>query len=153
MQNQRNRPAALAKLTGSMDAAGLKGTVKFYQQPGGVLVEAAVFGLPDNGSGIYGFHIHEGAACSSPGFMSAGGHYNPKDVPHPRHAGDLPPLLSCSGRAYFSVLTDRFSIADILGRTVVIHRQPDDFTTQPAGASGDRIACGAILRPSDQRRL
>jgi len=141
---QLSRPVAYARLRGSGDAAGLSGVVKFYQQPGGVVVEANIFGLPYNGSGIYGFHIHEGAVCAGPSFLSAGGHYNPKALSHPLHAGDLPPLLSCGGRAYMAVMTDRFSIREILGRTVVIHGMPDDFVSQPGGNAGDRIACGAI---------
>jgi len=125
---------------------GLTGTVKFYQQPGGVVVVAYISGLPRNGSGIYGFHIHEGAACSGTDFAASGGHYNPGGVPHPRHAGDLPPLLSCGGRAYMAVLTDRFSVRDVLGRTVVIHSREDDFRTQPSGDPGEKIACGVIHR-------
>lgn len=146
MQIQLNRPAAAARLTGSADAAGLTGTVKFYQQPGGVVVAAYISGLPRNGSGIYGFHIHEGSACSGTDFAASGGHYNPGDVPHPRHAGDLPPLLSCGGRAYMAVLTDRFSVRDVLGRTVVIHSREDDFRTQPSGDAGEKIACGVIRK-------
>ena len=144
MAIQLCRPGAYARLRGRGDAAGLSGVVKFYQQPGGVIVEANIFGLPYNGPGIYGFHIHEGAGCTTPGFLSAGGHYNPKALPHPRHAGDLPSLLSCGGRAYMAVMTDRFSIREILGRTVVIHGMHDDFASQPGGNAGDRIACGVI---------
>lgn len=62
------------------------------------------------------------------------------------HAGDLPPLLSCQGNAYLSVKTDRFSVNEIIGRTVVIHSNPDDFHTQPAGNAGKKIACGVIQR-------
>lgn len=63
---------------------------------------------------------------------------------HPKHAGDLPPLLACQGSAYLSVKTDRFCVEDILGRTVVIHSDPDDFHSQPAGNAGKKIACGVI---------
>lgn len=144
MRIQLNRPSAFARLKGSADASGLSGMVKFYQQPGGVVVEVHVFGLPYNGSGMYGLHIHEGAACSGPGFSATGGHYNPAGLPHPRHAGDLPSLLSCGGRAYMAVMTDRFSIPDVLGRTIVVHGMSDDFKSQPSGDSGEKIACGVI---------
>ena len=87
---------------------------------------------------------HEGDSCRGEGFPDTGGHYNPHNTPHPMHAGDLPPLLSCGGRAWMSVLTNRFQIQDILGRTVVIHSGPDDFRTQPAGNSGEKIGCGRI---------
>lgn len=139
------RPIALARIKGSMQVPMLRGVVRFYQLPAGVLVEAEVSGLPDNGSGFYGFHIHTGGTCAVDGFPAAGGHYNPDNQLHPRHAGDLPSLLSYGGRAYMAVMTDRFSIADILGKTVIIHDMPDDFHSQPAGDSGKRIACGVIV--------
>ena len=146
MGYQNNRPVAIARMQGSGEAAGLAGFVKFYQRPGGVLVVTSVSGLPGNGSGIFGFHIHEGSACSGAGFPLTGGHYNPKGMPHPRHAGDLLPLLSCGGKAYLAFLTDRFSIPDILGRTVVIHSREDDFRTQPSGDAGEKIGCGVIQK-------
>ena len=62
------------------------------------------------------------------------------------HAGDLPPLMMQQGRAHMTVRTDRFRVQDILGRTVVIHSDPDDFRTQPSGMSGTKIACG-VIRP------
>ncbi len=123
----------------------LRGSVSFYQRSGGVLVVARVSGLPRQ-DGFYGFHIHEGESCAGEGFADTGSHYNPTGMPHPNHAGDLPPLLGHSGRAYLAVMTDRFSIADVLGRTVVIHSGPDDFTTQPAGNAGTKIGCGVIKK-------
>ena len=146
MRQQNHRPGAVARLRGTGDAVGLSGTVRFYQQPGGVLVVARIFGLPRNGAGIYGFHIHEGSSCAGMGAPLTGGHYDPKGRPHPQHAGDLPPLLSCGGRAYMAVLTDRFSIREILGRTIVIHGSTDDFRSQPSGDAGEKIACGVIHR-------
>ena len=146
MQMVNKRPVALAQLRGDREHMGLRGAVRFYQLPGGILLEAEVMGLPNNGSGFFGFHIHEGADCTGTGFAAAGGHLGGKFAPHPQHAGDLPPLLSCNGRAYMTVMTDRFSIREILGRTVVIHSSPDDFKTQPSGDAGRRIACGAIER-------
>lgn len=79
-------------------------------------------------------------------FADAGGHFNPTGQKHPMHAGDLPQLLSAGGKAYLAVLTDRFSIRDVIGRSVIIHEQPDDFHTQPAGDSGARIGCGVIVK-------
>ena len=145
MQIQLNYPSAVARIKGDGDAMGITGTVRFYQQPGGVVVLAKLWGLPENGSGFYGFHIHAGSSCGEMPFGAAGGHFNPKGALHPAHAGDLPNLYSCGGRAFLAVLTDRFSIKDILGRTVVIHGRPDDFRTQPSGNAGEKIACGVIL--------
>ena len=145
MQNVFGVPAAVACVKGSGDAACLKGTVRFYQRHNGVLVEASVSGLPENKpGGIFALHIHEGDSCKGQGFPDTGGHYNPTGMPHPRHAGDLPPLLACNGCAYLAVLTNRFCLKDVIGRTVVIHGNADDFTTQPAGNAGSKIACGVI---------
>ena len=139
-------PAAVAKLSGGKENPCIRGTVKFYQRPSGVLVVAEVSGLPGNSTGFHGFHIHEGAACGGKEFADSGSHFNPTKTSHPMHAGDLPPLLARNGRAYLAVLTDRFSISDIIGRTVIVHSDPDDFHTQPSGNSGKKIACGVICR-------
>lgn len=152
MQMKSKNPVAYAKFIGSGNAVGLSGYVRFYQSSAGVLVEVSAIGLPDNQVGMYGFHIHEGNACSGTDFSDTGVHFNPNFLPHPRHAGDLPPLLSCNGRVYMKVLTDRFSIRDILGRTVVIHSKPDDFRSQPSGDSGDKIACGVIIGAVNRSR-
>ena len=140
------RPAAVARLSGGTEAPLVRGTVRFYQRPDGVLVVAQVSGLPASPSGFHGFHIHEGVSCGGEQFANSGSHFNPTNTSHPMHAGDLPPLYSCNGRAYLAVMTDRFSIADILGRTVIIHSDPDDFHTQPSGNAGNKIACGIIFR-------
>lgn len=140
------QPIAIAQISGDKETGGLSGTVRFYQFPGGILTEAEVSGLPNNGVGFYGFHIHIGGSCGGANFASTGGHLNPANTAHPRHAGDLPPLLSYNGRAYMAVMSDRFSLRDILGRTIVIHEMPDDFHSQPAGNSGNKIACGVIRR-------
>lgn len=140
------RPIAVAQVRGDNNNKNLTGTVRFYQYPGGILVEADVVGLPGNNSGFYGFHIHGGESCAGAGFAASGSHLNLSVTAHPRHTGDLPPLLSYNGRAYMTVMTDRFSLRDILGRGVVIHNNADDFKTQPAGNAGDKIACGIIER-------
>lgn len=143
MQLISKKPAAVAKIHGN---AGLRGIVRFYQLAGGILVEADVVGLTNNDTGFYGFHIHSGADCGGKDFSNTQGHLGAENAMHPRHAGDLPPLLGRNGRGYLAVMTDRFSLSDILGRTVVIHSQPDDFKTQPAGNAGEKIACGVIER-------
>lgn len=105
---------------------------------------AEVSGLPHDG--FYAFHIHEGGSCTGDSFSETGSHYNPTNTSHPNHAGDLPPLLSHHGKAQMSVLTGRFRVDEIIGKTVIIHSGPDDFTTQPSGNSGQKIACGIICR-------
>ena len=147
MQYCRKQPEAMARICGGMEAPQLSGCVQFYQERGCVLIVARILGLPrDNETGFFGFHIHQGEDCSGAGFSGTGSHYNPADQIHPKHAGDLPPLLACQGNAYLSVKTDRFTVKDIIGRTVVIHSDPDDFYSQPAGNSGKKIACGVIYK-------
>lgn len=144
------RPQAVAWVSGGSLYPKISGLVKFYQTSyGGILAEAEVFGLPDadvqGSSDFYAMHIHETGNCSNH-FMNTGGHYNPENTLHPEHAGDMPPLLSSQGYAYTIFYDKRFAIQDIVGRSVIIHAKPDDFTTQPAGNSGDRIACGEIRK-------
>ena len=146
MQYCRKCPDAMAQIRGEMEAPQLSGCVQFYQENGRVLIVAKISGLPkESKTGFFGFHIHQGGNCIGTDFSGTGSHYNPTDQVHPKHAGDLPSLLECQGNAYLSVRTDRFSVADIIGRTVVIHSGPDDFRSQPAGNAGKKIACGVIF--------
>ena len=147
------RPHAAAVLRGSGDNANLHGQVWFYQTERGVLVAAELTGLPTTqepcASPIFAFHIHDGVTCSgdhSEPFSGAMGHFDPDGCPHPYHAGDLPPLFGSKGYALSIFLTDRFAVPQVLGKTVIVHAQPDDFTTQPSGNAGARIACGEIRR-------
>lgn len=135
---------AVARIVGGETHPWIRGTVRFSQREEGTLVVAEVSGLP--AAGFFGFHIHEGGSCTGGDFADTGSHYNPDGLPHPDHAGDLPPLLSAEGKAYLAVLTSRFTAAEVVGKTVVIHSGPDDFTSQPAGNAGTKIACGRIRR-------
>ncbi|MBQ8249910.1 MAG: superoxide dismutase family protein [Clostridia bacterium] len=147
MNRSPSRPDAVAYISGGHDAPHLFGEVRFYQNPTNVLITADISNLPKNSeTGFFAFHIHEGESCGGDDFANTGSHYNPNMTPHPNHAGDLPPLLFCNGGAYLSVKTDRFRVADIIGRTVVIHSDADDFVSQPAGNAGKKIACGVIRR-------
>ena len=142
-----NCPDAVARITGGAEAPQLSGCVQFYQENGCVVVVARISGLPkESETGFFGFHIHQGRNCSGAEFSRTEGHYNPTGLPHPEHAGDLPPLLRCQGTAYLSFRTDRFSVNEIIGRTVAIHSDPDDFRSQPAGEAGKKIACGVIRK-------
>lgn len=147
MQYCGKRPYAAAQIRGGMEAPQLSGCVQFYQENGCVLIVAKLSGLPkENETGFFGFHIHKGDNCSGTDFSGTDSHYNPFGQAHPKHAGDLPPLLKCQGNAYLSVRTDRFSVSDNIGRTVVIHSDPDDFHSQPAGNAGKKIACSVIRK-------
>lgn len=147
MPNCKICPDAMARIIGGAEEPQLSGCVKFYQEDGCVLIVARIFGLPkESESGSFGFHIHQGRDCSGVGFSGTEGHYNPTGQAHPEHAGDLPPLIRCQRDAYLSFRTDRFSVHEVIGRTVVIHSDSDDFHTQPAGNAGRKIACGVICK-------
>jgi superoxide dismutase, Cu-Zn family len=148
------RPVARAQLqpTQGNTAAGL---VTFTQRGDRVRIEANFSGLKPNSE--HGFHVHEKGDCSAPDAASAGEHFNPAGNRHAhydskvRHAGDIPNLKADSqGNARYSWETDLLLMSvgaqGMLGRSVVVHRDPDDYVSQPAGASGPRIACG-VIRP------
>lgn len=149
----RGRPLAVAKIAGRESYPELSGTARFYQTNAGVVIWAEVNGLPHSQSvcrgQVFGFHIHKGTECAGnvdDPFADAMTHYNPSGCEHPHHAGDLPPLFGNNGFALSLFLTDRFTVNEVIGKTVIIHDHPDDFTTQPSGNSGTKIACGIIQR-------
>lgn len=144
-------PDAKAIVTGNNLHPDLYGVVLFYQLPFGVIVNAQFMGLPTtsglNKSRFLGFHIHENGDCSqneTSDFNLTGNHYNPDNMPHPNHRGDLPPILNCNGFSWQSFLTTNFMVTEVIGRSVVVHSSYDDFMTQPSGNSGSKIACGII---------
>lgn len=144
-----NQPQALAWVRGGSSAPQISGLVKFFDTPyGGILVEAEVFGLPNanepGSTGFYAMHIHEFGDCSD-NFTKVGEHYNPQNTPHPQHAGDLLPLFSNQGYAWSAFYDKRLRVKDMIGRSVIIHSQRDDFTSQPSGDPGTMIACGTIF--------
>lgn len=148
----RYSPDAWAAVRGSEKYPQLSGIVRFCQTRRGVLVFAETSGLPEAAkvceNGFFAFHIHAGRSCtgdSTDPFADALNHYNPEGCPHPAHAGDLPPLLSNHGYALQVFLTDRFTVREIVGRTLIIHAGLDDFSTQPGGSAGGKIACGRIV--------
>lgn len=134
----------------------ISGIVLFEPNMDGTQVSATFNGLPEykpasNGNapiGPLGFHIHEFGTCSvgniqSP-FEDAGGHWNPTNIPHGNHAGDLPVVFSNNGYSNISFFTNKFIPEDVIGKSVIIHQNPDDYRTQPNGAAGKRLACGVI---------
>lgn len=147
MKKRFSRSGAIAHIAGGPDAPDIRGCVRFYPRQDGTLVVAQIWGLPKQPErGFFALHIHEGGSCGADGFPETGGHFNPDNTPHPHHAGDLPPLLNCCGKAFLAVLTGRFHPGEVIGKTVVIHSGPDDFRSQPAGNAGRKIACGVIRR-------
>lgn len=131
----------------------INGVVTFRQKKNGVLVTAIIYDLPTS-SGIckkdvFAFHIHSGSHCTGTKddpYADANGHFDKNNCPHPSHSGDMPPLFGNDGTAYLSFLTNRFTVDDIIGKTVIIHSSSDDFKSQPAGNPGRKIACGEIKK-------
>lgn len=152
LQFLSGQPAAYAYIKGNDAHPGLSGLVTFYDFLNGTIVMADIGGLPvqagECGGDFFGFHIHEGAVCGSGEknpFAAAGGHLNPADCPHPGHMGDLPVLEGNGGRAWMAFYTERFRPEQVRGKTVVVHGSADDYRSQPAGDSGERIGCGQIM--------
>lgn len=148
-------PNAVAKIKGNRNYPDLYGEVKFFRVPLGTVVVTELFGLPDEGGdcadNIYAFHIHENGSCTGDAedeFANAGMHFDMNSCPHPAHSGDMPPLFAFHGYAWNAFYTERFTPDMVLGRSVIVHSQPDDFHTQPSGNAGMKIACGVIEVPS-----
>jgi len=133
------------------EGSDVHGIVTFMEAEGGIRIIADVEGLSP---GKHGFHIHEYGDCSAPDGTSAGGHFNPEDMLHgaptdtERHAGDLGNLdAGEDGTAYYERTDDHISLNgphSIVGLAVIIHAGEDDFTSQPTGNAGPRVACGII---------
>jgi len=137
-----------------LGTSGVTGTVNFRRTGNQIAVTLDLRGLRP---GAHGLHIHERGDCSAADGSSAGGHFNPTAMQHgnpassPHHAGDLPMITADrSGRARLTTRISGVTLDQgdnaIIGRAVVVHADPDDYTTQPAGNSGARIACGVITR-------
>jgi len=130
------------------------GALKISAAGGGVQISGTVQGLAPNSE--FGFHVHEKGDCSAPDATSAGEHFNPTNEAHgkprsqPHHAGDMLNVRSDEqGVAEVSIDNPAVSLQtgqpnDILGKALVVHAKPDDYSTQPSGNSGDRIACGVV---------
>jgi Cu-Zn family superoxide dismutase len=125
------------------------GTVTFTQDGDTLSFVADVDGLAPNTT--HGFHIHEKGDLSDPGLLKAGGHYNPTHQPHGgpqsahHHAGDLGNITADDkGHGHLTGTVPGVKLADIVGRSVIIHAKADDLHTQPTGDSGGRVAGGKI---------
>ena len=142
--------ANIAPLSGTL----VSGRLALAPMGDGVHLTGDVGGLAPNS--VHGFHIHENGDCSAVDGSSAGGHYNPTASAHGRasaahhHAGDIDNLVADgNGVAHVNAHVSGVTLGgdpmhDILGRALVVHAMPDDYSTQPSGASGTRVACGVI---------
>jgi Cu-Zn family superoxide dismutase len=131
------------------------GTAVLTETPHGVLIEFIVNEIPQ---GEHGFHIHETGSCETPDFKSAGGHYMPRGKAHGYesadgyHAGDMPnQFVEADGLMRGQVFNPQVTLAegeatlfDDDGSALMIHADADDYSSQPAGAAGARLACAVI---------
>ena len=145
------RPMAKAVLSAA-SGSSVTGTVTFFKTGSGqVEVVADIQGLTP---GKHGFHVHDKGDCSDPKAASAGGHFNPEMGMHGspdsgmRHVGDLGNLVAdSSGHAVLDWKDKLLSFSgphSVIGKSVIVHAGEDDLKSQPAGNSGNRIACGVI---------
>ena len=147
-------PAGVALQLEPRSGSQVRGSVRLTPHSDGLRVQADIEGLQPMAE--HGFHVHERGDCSAPDASSAGGHFNPHGAPHGQvggpglahHAGDMPNLRADSaGRAHYQTTLAGLTLDGpngVRGRSVVVHRDADDYRTQPAGNSGPRIACAVI---------
>jgi Cu-Zn family superoxide dismutase len=132
------------------------GKVELTDTPSGVLMRLTLDGVPP---GEHAFHVHAVGKCEPPDFKSAGPHFNPDETKHgllnPEgpHSGDMPNLhVPDSGKLTVEVLNEMVTLdaeqalLDGDGSAIVVHASADDYTTDPAGNAGDRIACGVVAK-------
>lgn len=165
MEPQEDAYAAEDDMTGntmtfnmeSKSDSDVNGEVTFEEMDGEVMMTAEFSGLDE---GEHAIHLHENADCNSMDGTSAGGHWNPTDSPHGEwgaeegyHKGDIGNFMAdAEGNATVEFSTDEWCMGcdddmkNIVGRAVIVHKGTDDFTSQPSGAAGARVACTGIVQ-------
>ncbi len=154
---KKTEKATLKKAMATIEArsnSSISGTVTFTESNGSVKMVASISNaIPGN----HAIHIHAIGDCSAADGTSAGGHWNPTDENHgkweetPFHRGDIGNMvIGDDGNGVIERETNLWCIdcddekKNIVGKAIIIHQGPDDFSSQPAGAAGPRIGCGAI---------
>lgn len=141
----------------SKSKSTVKGTVVFTESDGIVSMAANLTGLSE---GEHAIHLHEKSDCTSADGKSTGGHWNPTLKPHGKwgakkgfHKGDIGNFKAdTNGNGNITFATNEWCIGcgndkkDILGKAVIVHQGTDDFTSQPSGAAGSRVSCGAVIQ-------
>jgi Cu-Zn family superoxide dismutase len=130
------------------------GKAALVATPSGTLVTLELTSAPP---GVHGFHIHTTGKCEPPKFESAGGHFNPDNAKHGLmnsegpHAGDMPNIhVPENGKHTVEILNTlvnlkgESALLDEDGSALVLHADPDDYKSDPAGHAGGRIACGVV---------
>lgn len=137
--------------------SSVAGTITFSRVDGQLRASGDITGLTPGSE--HGFHIHEKGDCSAPDGSSAGGHFNPGNSEHGsieagvHHGGDMPNIVAdAQGSAHVdgpvasSVNAGQGGDFDIIGRGLIVHADADDYTTQPTGNAGARLACAVIVK-------
>jgi len=150
MMTEKSATALLSAASGS----NVSGTATFTQTADGKV--KMVLAVENLTAGEHAIHLHENGDCSAADATSAGGHWNPAEDDHGKrgeneyHAGDIDNLtVGEDGKGNLEMVVEGWSIgdgqdSDILNKAVIIHADADDFTSQPSGAAGSRVACGVI---------
>lgn len=151
---QFNRVSVELKATQGNRAAG---TLELSPDNHGLRIAGTITGLKADAE--HGFHVHENGDCSAADASSAGAHFNPGNVAHgnptgeAHHAGDMANIKAdAKGAASVDMHIKGLTLgdggaSDVLNKALIVHADPDDYTTDPAGNAGARIACGVISPP------
>lgn len=149
-------PTALVALAPTKDSK-VSGTLTLTQErTGGVSISGMVGNLEPGSK--HGFHVHDKGDCSAPDGTSAGAHFNPTSMEHgdpskadgAHHLGDMVNIeADAQGAAQVKITIPNATLHDggpndLIGKGIIVHASPDDYTTQPSGNSGARLACGRI---------
>jgi superoxide dismutase, Cu-Zn family len=149
--------AAIANLSATYSDTTVNGTVRFATESDGEVKMFLDLTIPAKANQTVAVHIHEHGDCGDTAHH-AGGHWNPTNAQHGKwgsnafHAGDIGNVqLDAAGKGTMTLETSLWSIGgdaqkNILDKTIIVHGGTDDYTSQPSGNSGTRIACGVITR-------
>ncbi|MEX2511261.1 MAG: superoxide dismutase family protein [Cyclobacteriaceae bacterium] len=153
LDSESDEKTAMATISGA-SGSNASGTASFSQlEDGKVRLELEVENLE---AGEHAIHLHENGDCSAADATSAGGHWNPTENDHGKrgengyHAGDIDNMtVGEDGKGSLEMDVEGWTIGDgqntdILNKAIIIHAGADDFTSQPSGAAGARVACGVI---------
>ena len=148
---------AMATLTATYPDTTVNGTVRFVTESDGEVKMTLDLTVSSKANQSVAVHIHEHGDCGDTAHH-AGAHWNPTNAPHGKwggnafHAGDIGNVsLDASGKGHLEIETRLWTIGgdpqkNILNKSIIVHGGVDDYTSQPSGNSGTRIACGPITK-------